>query len=182
MVATSRDALAAAIGAPLEGQRDVVVSKLLRGARFGEIGESPGVSAEAGMMRFVRALESLRADLEERGFGAMTVRDREVLELLHDKPELLAIADAVAETQTRGRARPRIRRPASASSGRRRRGGHGGCSRSARAPAWARLERCRSGAGDGRGRACAAPGRGGAAGRGDRQPDDGAARCEPTPR
>ena len=29
----------------------------------------------------------------------MTVRDREVLELLREEPELLAIADAVAETE-----------------------------------------------------------------------------------
>ncbi|HSS80819.1 MAG TPA: hypothetical protein VLK24_06440 [Gaiellaceae bacterium] len=33
----------------------------------------------------------------------MTIRDEEVVELLHDEPELLAIADAVAETQARPR-------------------------------------------------------------------------------
>src|SRR5436190_21954613 len=33
----------------------------------------------------------------------MSVRDREVLDLLRDEPELLAIADAVADTQQRPR-------------------------------------------------------------------------------
>ena len=33
----------------------------------------------------------------------MSLRDREVLDLLRDEPELLAIADAVTDTQT-GRA------------------------------------------------------------------------------
>ena len=62
-------ALEAAIGRLPQGQREVVVLKLLRGARFSEIGDSLGVSADAAKMRFVRALESLRADLEEGGFA-----------------------------------------------------------------------------------------------------------------
>lgn len=49
------------------GQRDVVVLKLLRGATFAEIGEQLGISTEAAKMRFVRALEALRAELEEEG-------------------------------------------------------------------------------------------------------------------
>ena len=50
-------------------------------------------------MRFVRALEALRDDLELEGVESMTLRDPELLELLADKPELLAVADAVAATQ-----------------------------------------------------------------------------------
>ena len=44
----------------------------------------------------------------------MTIRDPEVLEALRDKPELLALADAVAETQRPARAKQRYRlaRPA----------------------------------------------------------------------
>lgn len=49
------------------GQREVVVLKLLRGARFAEIGEQLGISTEAAKMRFVRALEGLRTELEEEG-------------------------------------------------------------------------------------------------------------------
>jgi RNA polymerase sigma factor (sigma-70 family) len=49
------------------GQREVVVLKLLRGARFSEIGEQLGISTEAAKMRFVRALEALRTELEEEG-------------------------------------------------------------------------------------------------------------------
>jgi len=49
------------------GQREVVVLKLLRGARFAEIGERLGISTEAAKMRFVRALEALRTELEEEG-------------------------------------------------------------------------------------------------------------------
>ena len=50
-----------------EGQRQVVVLKLLRGARFAEIGESLGLTEAAAKMRFVRALEALRSELEEKG-------------------------------------------------------------------------------------------------------------------
>jgi RNA polymerase sigma factor (sigma-70 family) len=60
-------ALSGALTRLPNGQREVVVLKLLRGARFAEIGESLGISPEAAKMRFVRALEALRADLEEEG-------------------------------------------------------------------------------------------------------------------
>jgi len=50
-----------------EGQRQVVLLKLVRGARFAEIGTALGVSEDAAKMRFVRALEALRADLEQEG-------------------------------------------------------------------------------------------------------------------
>lgn len=49
------------------GQREVVVLKLLRGARFAEIGERLEISAAAAKMRFVRALEALRSELEKEG-------------------------------------------------------------------------------------------------------------------
>jgi DNA-directed RNA polymerase specialized sigma24 family protein len=41
--------------------------KLLRGARFAEIGESLGVTEAAAKMRFARALEALRTELEGSG-------------------------------------------------------------------------------------------------------------------
>lgn len=50
-----------------EGQRQVVVLKLLRGARFAEIGETLGLTEAAAKMRFVRALEALRTELEGEG-------------------------------------------------------------------------------------------------------------------
>jgi RNA polymerase sigma-70 factor, ECF subfamily len=50
-----------------DGQRQVVVLKLLRGARFAEIGETLGLTEAAAKMRFVRALEALRAELEGEG-------------------------------------------------------------------------------------------------------------------
>lgn len=59
--------LRAAIERLAPGQREVVVLKLLRGARFAEIGERLGISTEAAKMRFVRAVETLRTDLEEEG-------------------------------------------------------------------------------------------------------------------
>jgi RNA polymerase sigma-70 factor (ECF subfamily) len=52
-----------------EGQRKVLVLKLLRGARFAEIGAKLDVTPEAAKMRFVRALEALRDDLELEGVG-----------------------------------------------------------------------------------------------------------------
>ncbi len=59
--------LTAAMASLPGGQRDVVVLKLLRGLRFAEIAETLGVTEEAAKMRFVRALQSLRAELEQRG-------------------------------------------------------------------------------------------------------------------
>jgi RNA polymerase sigma-70 factor, ECF subfamily len=60
-------ALRAALAALPDGQNHVVVLKLLRGLRFAEIGRMLGISEDAAKMRFVRALEALRADLEQRG-------------------------------------------------------------------------------------------------------------------
>jgi RNA polymerase sigma-70 factor, ECF subfamily len=58
-----RDALAALPG----GQAQVVLLKLVRGLTFAEIGAEVGLTEAAAKMRFVRALERLRADLSERG-------------------------------------------------------------------------------------------------------------------
>lgn len=49
------------------GHSHVVVLKLLRGMTFAEIGHEVGLTEAAAKMRFKRALESLRADLIERG-------------------------------------------------------------------------------------------------------------------
>ena len=63
--------VAAALGSAIDrlaaGQREVVVLKLLRGATFAEIGARLGISTEAAKMRFMRALEALRSELEEEG-------------------------------------------------------------------------------------------------------------------
>jgi RNA polymerase sigma factor (sigma-70 family) len=59
--------LRTALGRLPEGQRQVVVLKLLRGARFAEIGETLGLTEAAAKMRFVRALEALRTELEREG-------------------------------------------------------------------------------------------------------------------
>jgi RNA polymerase sigma factor (sigma-70 family) len=60
-------ALSSALDRLPAGQREVVVLKLLRGAKFAEIGERLGISTEAAKMRFTRALEALRGELEEEG-------------------------------------------------------------------------------------------------------------------
>ena len=64
-------ALASALGRALEGlpegQRQVVVLKLLRGARFAEVAGVLGITEAAAKMRFVRALEALRTELEKEG-------------------------------------------------------------------------------------------------------------------
>ena len=49
------------------GHSHVVVLKLLRGMTFAEIGQQVGLTEAATKVRFKRALESLRADLIERG-------------------------------------------------------------------------------------------------------------------
>lgn len=49
------------------GHSHVVVLKLLRGMTFAEIGQEVGLTEAATKVRFKRALESLRADLIERG-------------------------------------------------------------------------------------------------------------------
>ena len=60
-------ALRTALGRLPEGQRQVVVLKLLRGARFAEIGKTLGLTEAAAKMRFLRALEALRSELEQEG-------------------------------------------------------------------------------------------------------------------
>jgi RNA polymerase sigma factor (sigma-70 family) len=60
-------AISAALAALPEGQRQVVVLKLLRGARFAEIARALEVTEAAAKMRFVRALEALRTELERKG-------------------------------------------------------------------------------------------------------------------
>ncbi len=60
-------ALRAALERLPEGQRQVVILKLLRGARFVEIADSLGLTEAAAKMRFVRALEALRTELEQEG-------------------------------------------------------------------------------------------------------------------
>jgi len=62
-------ALAAAFGRLPEAQRQVAVLKLVRGARFAEIGRMLGVTEAAAQMRFVRALQALRTELEREGIG-----------------------------------------------------------------------------------------------------------------
>jgi RNA polymerase sigma factor (sigma-70 family) len=62
-------ALSAAFARLPESQRQVAVLKLVRGARFAEIGRTLGVSEAAAQMRFVRALQALRTELEREGFG-----------------------------------------------------------------------------------------------------------------
>ena len=49
------------------GSLQVVLLKLVRGLTFAEIGAEVGLTEAAAKMRFVRALEQLRADLSERG-------------------------------------------------------------------------------------------------------------------
>lgn len=60
-------ALSSAVDRLPEGQREVVVLKLLRGLKFAEIGARLGITTDAAKMRFVRALEALRSELEEEG-------------------------------------------------------------------------------------------------------------------
>jgi RNA polymerase sigma-70 factor (ECF subfamily) len=62
-------ALRVAIARLPEGQRQVLVLKLLRGAKFSEIGAALALSPDAAKMRFVRALEALRAELEQGGIA-----------------------------------------------------------------------------------------------------------------
>jgi DNA-directed RNA polymerase specialized sigma24 family protein len=46
---------------------EVVIEHLLRGRSFPELAGELGVTEAALKMRYVRALEQLRADLEEKG-------------------------------------------------------------------------------------------------------------------
>jgi len=65
--AQSASALRKAIGRLPQGQRDVVVLKLIEGRSFAEIGERLNTSPAACKMRLVRALEALRDELEKEG-------------------------------------------------------------------------------------------------------------------
>ena len=60
-------ALREAIATLPGGQARVVLLKLVRGLTFAEIGAEVGLTEAAAKMRFVRALERLRAELSERG-------------------------------------------------------------------------------------------------------------------
>jgi RNA polymerase sigma-70 factor (ECF subfamily) len=60
-------ALRGALASLPAGQEEVVVMKLLRGMRFTEIGGVLGITEDAAKMRFVRALEALRDELQTRG-------------------------------------------------------------------------------------------------------------------
>jgi RNA polymerase sigma-70 factor, ECF subfamily len=60
-------ALREAIATLPRGQARVVLLKLVRGLTFAEIGAEVGLTEAAAKMRFVRALERLRAELSERG-------------------------------------------------------------------------------------------------------------------
>jgi RNA polymerase sigma factor (sigma-70 family) len=60
-------ALREALGELPRGQSRVVVLKLLHGMTFAEIGAEVGLTEAAAKMRFKRALETLRAELIERG-------------------------------------------------------------------------------------------------------------------
>jgi len=59
--------IGASIRALPEGQRQVVVMKLLEGRPFAEIADRVGVSEAACKMRFSRGLEALREELSQRG-------------------------------------------------------------------------------------------------------------------
>lgn len=50
-----------------QGQQEVVMLKLLRGATFTEVAASLGTSEAAAKMRFVRALRALRDELAQEG-------------------------------------------------------------------------------------------------------------------
>lgn len=60
-------ALEKAIGRLPEGQRTVVVLRLLRGIPFAEIAELVGASEAACKMRFARGIERIREELEDEG-------------------------------------------------------------------------------------------------------------------
>jgi RNA polymerase sigma-70 factor, ECF subfamily len=62
-------ALGSAITSLPPSQRQVISMKLLRGCSFREIAAALGVSEAAAKMRFQRALNALRADLEQRGMA-----------------------------------------------------------------------------------------------------------------
>ena len=60
-------ALDAALASMPDGQRSVVVGRLLRGASFSELSRQVGASEEACRMRFMRGLQHLRDEFEKEG-------------------------------------------------------------------------------------------------------------------
>lgn len=60
-------ALGAALASMPEGQRRVVIGRLLRGASFAELSRQVGASEEACRMRFMRGLQHLRDEFEKEG-------------------------------------------------------------------------------------------------------------------
>ena len=62
-----RRALDASLAEMTEGQRQVVVLRLIEGWSFREIADQVGVTEEACRMRFMRGLEQLRDDFEQEG-------------------------------------------------------------------------------------------------------------------
>ena len=65
-------ALEDAIGRLPEGQRTVVVLRLLRGIPFAEIAELVGASEAACKMRFARGIERIRDELEDKGHSPLS--------------------------------------------------------------------------------------------------------------
>jgi len=61
--------IAAAMAELPDGQRQVVVMKLLEGRPFGEIAPRLGATEAACKMRFSRGLEALRSELSRQGVG-----------------------------------------------------------------------------------------------------------------
>lgn len=59
--------IAAALAQLPDGQRQVVVSKLLEGRSFAEIAARQGLTEAAAKMRFSRGLEAVRTELSQRG-------------------------------------------------------------------------------------------------------------------
>jgi RNA polymerase sigma-70 factor, ECF subfamily len=64
---STRDVLAAGLAAMPDGQRRVVVGRLLRGQSFAELARDVGASEEACRMRFMRGLQQLREMFEKEG-------------------------------------------------------------------------------------------------------------------
>jgi RNA polymerase sigma-70 factor (ECF subfamily) len=62
-----RYALARALAGLRDGQREVVVARLIEGQDFEEIGRRLAITETAARMRFSRGLETIRAALESEG-------------------------------------------------------------------------------------------------------------------
>jgi RNA polymerase sigma-70 factor, ECF subfamily len=60
-------ALSAAVARLSEGQRTVLLLRLLRGESFADIAKQLGITEEASRMRFMRGLEQLRDEFEKEG-------------------------------------------------------------------------------------------------------------------